>query len=267
MRAIELNGVQVQNNQAAFEWGRRCAHDLSAVRALFQARQVIEFVKKPSLDELVERRVQFLQAYQNAAYAERYRSFVQRVRQAEAQGVGQGTRLSEAVAHNLFKLMAYKDEYEVARLHTDPAFAQRIAGLFEGDYRVVHHLAPPAFSKRNDKGELQKRAFGPWIRPALALLAHLKGLRGTAFDPFGYTAERRCERQWIVDYQQALEMVMSQLTADRLDLACDIARIAQDIRGFGHVKERYQSAARHKFDTLLAQWRALNTSATSPQSA
>ncbi|NBU87997.1 MAG: indolepyruvate ferredoxin oxidoreductase family protein [Betaproteobacteria bacterium] len=267
MRAIELNGVQVQNNQAAFEWGRRCAHDLSAVRALFQARQVIEFVKKPSLDELVERRVQFLQAYQNAAYAERYRSFVQRVRQAEAQGVGQGTRLSEAVAHNLFKLMAYKDEYEVARLHTDPAFAQRIAGLFEGDYRVVHHLAPPAFSKRNDKGELQKRAFGPWIRPALALLAHLKGLRGTAFDPFGYTAERRCERQWIVDYQQALEMVMSQLTADRLDLACDIARIAQDIRGFGHVKERYQSAARHKFDTLLAQWRALNTSATSPRSA
>ena len=262
MRAMDLNGVQVQNNQAAFEWGRRCAHDLSAVRALFQAKQVIQFVKKPSLDEVVERRVQFLTDYQNAAYAERYRRQVQRVRDAEAAKVGGSTRLSEAVAHNLFKLMAYKDEYEVARLHTDAAFTQRIAQMFEGDYRVVHHLAPPAFSKRNEKGELQKRAFGPWIRPAFALLSRLKGLRGTALDPFGHTEERRSERQWIVNYEGAVDLLVRDLSPQRLDLACDIARIAQDIRGYGHVKERHLKAAQQTFEGLLAQWKDMSPSSS-----
>ena len=260
MRAIELNGVQVANNQAAFEWGRRCAHDLAAVRALFQARQVIEFVKKPSLAEIVERRVDFLTGYQNATYAARYRAFVDKVQHAETQKVGTGTRLTEAVAHNLFKLMAYKDEYEVARLHTDPAFTQRIASMFEGDYRVVHHLAPPALARRNAQGELQKRAFGPWVRTAFAVLARLKGLRGTALDPFGRTSERRSERQWIADYQSALDEVIANLTPDRLDLACEIARIAQDVRGFGHVKERHQGVAAQKLKGLLAQWRSLCSS-------
>ena len=137
MRAIELNGVQADNNKAAFEWGRRCAHDLAAVRALFQTAQVIQFVKKPSLTEMVAKRVDFLTAYQNAAYAAEYQAFVDKVHAAERAVAGSGTRLSQAVARYLFKLMAYKDEYEVARLHTDAAFSQRIASMFEGDYRVV----------------------------------------------------------------------------------------------------------------------------------
>ena len=169
---------------------------------------------------------------------------------------------SEAVAHNLFKLMAYKDEYEVARLHTDAAFTQRIAQMFEGDYRVVHHLAPPAFSKRNEKGELQKRAFGPWIRPAFALLSRLKGLRGTALDPFGLTEERRSERQWIVNHEGAVDLLVRDLSPQRLDLACDIARIAQDIRGYGHVKERHLKAAQQKFEGLLAQWKDMSPSSS-----
>ena len=176
MRAIELNGVQPENNRAAFEWGRHCAHDLAAVRALLggaaagagaQAEQVIRFVKRPALAELVARRVAFLGDYQNTAYARRYEDFVQRVRDAEAP-LG-STRLAEAVARFLFKLMAYKDEYEVARLHTDRAFTDQVAALFEGDVKLVHHLAPPLFARRNDQGELQKRPFGPWMRHAFAV--------------------------------------------------------------------------------------------------
>jgi indolepyruvate ferredoxin oxidoreductase len=142
MRAMELNGVQIDNNKAAFEWGRRCAHDLAAVQSLFAAAQVIEFVKKPGLTEMVAKRVEFLTGYQDAAYAAQYRAFVDKVQAAEAR-LGSSTRLAEAVARYLFKLMAYKDEYEVARLHTDKAFTDKIAAMFEGDYRIVHHMAPP----------------------------------------------------------------------------------------------------------------------------
>jgi len=189
LRAIELNGTQVDNNRSAFEWGRRCAHDLAAVQALFAAAQVIEFVKRPSLDEMVSQRVAFLTDYQNAAYASQYKAFVERVRAAEGP-LGKGSALSEAVARYLFKLMAYKDEYEVARLHTDAAFTQKIAGMFEGDYKIVHHLAPPISARRNEKGELVKQPYGPWMRSAFGLLARMKGLRGTALDIFGKTEER-----------------------------------------------------------------------------
>ena len=159
MRAIELNGVQIDNNKAAFEWGRRCAHDMTAVQAQFKAQQVIAFVKKPSLAEIVKTRVEYLTAYQDAAYAARYQAFVEKVRVAEQPLAS--TRLSEAVARYLFKLMAYKDEYEVARLHTDRSFHARIAAQFEGDYHVAFHLAPPISARRNDKGELVKQRFGP----------------------------------------------------------------------------------------------------------
>jgi indolepyruvate ferredoxin oxidoreductase len=254
MRAIALNGVQVENNQAAFEWGRRCAHDLAAVQALFKAAQVIEFVKKPSLDELVTRRVEFLTGYQDAAYAATYRAFVDKVRAAEAP-LGAGTRLTEAVARNLFKLMAYKDEYEVARLHTDPAFTAKIAAMFDGDVKIVHHLAPPALARRDAQGRLVKRAYGPWMRRAFALLAKLKGLRGSAFDPFGRTEERRTERALISEYRACIEELLSGLTAERLPLAAEIARLPEEIRGYGHVKERHLQAARAKWARLMAQWR------------
>nr|WP_216293678.1 indolepyruvate ferredoxin oxidoreductase family protein [Delftia acidovorans]MCA1067597.1 hypothetical protein [Delftia acidovorans] len=256
MRAIELNGVQADNNKAAFEWGRRCAHDLAAVRALFQTAQVIQFVKKPSLTEMVAKRVDFLTGYQNAAYAAEYQAFVDKIHAAERGVAGSGTRLSEAVARYLFKLMAYKDEYEVARLHTDAAFSQRIAGMFEGDYRVVHHLAPPSSAGKDEHGHLVKKSYGPWMRKAMEVLAKMKGLRGTALDPFGRTQERRTERALIQEYRQCIEGLLAELTPERLALAVEIASIPEDIRGYGHVKERNLAAARIKWKALMARWSA-----------
>lgn len=255
MRAMELNGVQIDNNKAAFEWGRRCAHDLAAVQALFQAAQVIEFVKKPALAEMVAQRVEFLTGYQDAAYAAQYQAFVEKVQAAEAK-LGSSTRLAEAVARYLFKLMAYKDEYEVARLHTDKAFTDKIAAMFEGDYKIVHHMAPPLMAKRNDKGELVKQSFGPWMRRALGVLGGLKGLRGGALDIFGKTGERRMERALIQEYRACIEELLAGLTPERLAQAAEIARIPEDIRGYGHVKERHLKAARAKWEGLMAQWRA-----------
>jgi indolepyruvate ferredoxin oxidoreductase len=254
MRAIELNGVQVDNNKAAFEWGRYCAHDLASVQALFKAAQVIEFVKKPSLDEMLARRVEFLSGYQDAAYAATYKAYVDKVRAAEAPLAS--TKLSEAVARYLFKLMAYKDEYEVARLHTDPAFTSRIAAMFEGDYKLVHHLAPPATASKNDKGELIKQPFGPWVRSVFVLLTKLKGLRGTAFDPLGRSEERKTERALIGEYRAAIDEVLGALTRERLALAVEIARLPEDIRGYGHVKERQLEAARVKWQGLMVAWRS-----------
>ena len=256
MRAIELNNVQVENNKIAFEWGRQAAHDFSRVeKALTGAggAQVIEFKKRETLDSVIARRVEFLTGYQNAAYAQTYRDFVAKVQQEEAK-LGK-TALSEAVARYLFKLMAYKDEYEVARLHTDPAFTAKIADMFEGDYKLVHHLAPPLSAAKDDKGHLVKKSYQPWIRSTFGVLAKLKGLRGTALDPFGKTEERKTERALIADYRASVEELLSGLTAEKLPLAVQIARIPEDIRGYGHVKERHLQAARSKWEQLMAQWR------------
>jgi indolepyruvate ferredoxin oxidoreductase len=255
MRAIELNGVQVENNQRAFEWGRRCAFDLAEVQSQFKAAQVIEFVKKPSLDEMVAKRVEFLTGYQDSAYATQYKAFVDKVRAAEAK-LGTSKALSEAVARYLFKLMAYKDEYEVARLHTDPAFLAKIESMFEGDYKLVHHLAPPLTAKRNDKGELIKKAYGPWMRSAFGWLARLKGLRGGALDVFARTAERKTEVALIGEYRACIDELLSTLDAAKLPLAAEIARIPEEIRGYGHVKERHLQAARSKWEGLMGQWRS-----------
>ncbi len=249
LRAMELNGVQIDNNKAAFEWGRRCAHDLAAVQALYAAQQVIQFVKKPSLAEMLAKRVDFLTSYQNGAYAAEYQAFVEKVRAAESQH-GAGTKLTEAVARYLFKLMAYKDEYEVARLHTDAAFTNKIAGMFEGDVKIVHHLAPPLFASKNDKGELMKRPFGGWIRPAFGVLAKMKGLRGGAFDIFGYSDERRMERALIGEYRACIDELLRTLSVAKLDLAAEIARVPEDMRGYGHVKARHVTAARIKWNAL-----------------
>jgi indolepyruvate ferredoxin oxidoreductase len=257
LRSIELNGVQVDNNKLAFEWGRRAAHDLASVQALLKPAQVIEFVRKTvDVDGLVARRVEFLTAYQNAAYAAEYRAYVDKVRAAET-ALGTGSKkLGEAVGRYLFKLMAYKDEYEVARLHTDTGFLDKIAAQFEGDWRVNYHLAPPSLARRNDKGELVKQKFGPWMHGAFKVLARLKGLRGTAFDPFGRTEERRTERALIGEYRAAIEEVLQSLAPDNLGLALEIARIPEDIRGYGHVKERHLAVARPRWAALMAQWRS-----------
>ncbi|HEY0820929.1 MAG TPA: DUF6537 domain-containing protein, partial [Rhizobacter sp.] len=255
MRAMELNGVQVERNQQAFEWGRRAAHDLRVVQSLAQPSQVIEFVRKPSgnLEELVSKRVEFLTAYQDAAYAAQYRAYVDKVRTAEAP-LG-STKLAEAVARYLFKLMAYKDEYEVARLHTETGFLEKIASQFEGDYRVHYHLAPPLLAKHNERGELVKQRFGPWMKTAFRLLAKLKGLRGTALDPFGRTEERKTERALIGEYRASLDEVLQTLNAANLPQAIAIARVPEEIRGYGHVKARHLAGARAKWQALMDAWR------------
>ncbi|MBC7444409.1 MAG: indolepyruvate ferredoxin oxidoreductase family protein, partial [Polaromonas sp.] len=253
MRAIELNAVQVDNNKAAFEWGRRCAHDLASVEALFKAAQVIEFVKKPALAEMLGKRIAFLTDYQNAAYAQTYQAFVEQVRTAEAP-LGK-TVLTEAVARYLFKLMAYKDEYEVARLHADTGFLNKVNAMFEGDFTLNYHLAPPLISKKNDQGELQKRQFGPWLLTGFRLLARLKGLRGTPFDVLGRSEERRQERALIDDYRASIEEVLVGLSAGNHALAVEIARIPELIKGYGHVKARHLAAARPQWAALLQAFR------------
>ncbi|MEO7159639.1 MAG: indolepyruvate ferredoxin oxidoreductase family protein, partial [Polaromonas sp.] len=252
-RAIELNGVQVDNNKAAFEWGRRCAHDLASVQALFKAAQVIAFVKKPSLTEMLAKRVSFLTAYQNAAYAQTYQDFVEKVRTAEAP-LGK-TTLTEAVARYLFKLMAYKDEYEVARLHTDTGFLNQVNAMFEGDFKLNYHLAPPLMARKNDQGELQKQPFGPWMLTGFRLLAKLKGLRGTPFDLFGRTEERREERALIEEYRASIEEVLSSLRSENHAQAVEIARIPELIKGYGHVKVRHLAAARPQWTALMQAFR------------
>ena len=224
------------------------------MQALFKAQQVIQFVKKPSLDELVATRAQFLTAYQDAAYAARYKAFVDKVRAAEAPH--SSTKLSEAVARYLFKLMAIKDEYEVARLHTDVRFHERIAAQFEGDYKLVFHLAPPAIAKKDSQGQLIKQRFGPWMLTAFGVLAKLKGLRGGALDFFGRSDERKGERALIGEYEACITELLPTLSAERLALAAEIARIPEEIRGYSHVRQRHLVAARAKWEALMKEWRA-----------
>jgi indolepyruvate ferredoxin oxidoreductase len=259
MRAIELNGVAVSANKTAFTWGRQAAHDWASVQRLLTPAQTITF-HKPShasqpLDQVVARRVAFLTDYQNAAYADSYRQFVAQVQAAEAP-LGT-TSLSDAVARNLFKLMAYKDEYEVARLHTDTAFQQKLAGMFEGDVKLNYHLAPPLLAKTNDKGELVKQKFGPAMLTAFKLLAPLKGLRGTALDVFGRTEERRMERQLIADYRNTLTQMLATLSAGNHTQALALARLPEGIKGFGHVKARNVQATRSRWQALQQQWNGL----------
>jgi indolepyruvate ferredoxin oxidoreductase len=227
------------------------------VQAQFAAAKVIEFVKRPSLAQAVQRRVDFLTGYQDAAYAHRYLAVVERVKAAEAP-LG-STRLTDAVARNLFKLMAYKDEYEVARLHTDPAFLAKLADQFEDGYKLKYHLAPPLLAAKNARGELVKKTYGGWMKAAFGVLAKFKGLRGTAFDVFGHTEERKMERALIVEYRALVDELLAALTKERLADAVALASLPEEIRGYGHVKERHLAKARAKRDTLLAAWRAGRT--------
>jgi indolepyruvate ferredoxin oxidoreductase len=253
IRAIELNDVAVAQNIAAFEWGRHCAHHWHVVDKLLAPAQVIQFHKPQGVDALVAKRVAFLTDYQNASYAKRYSDVVARVQKTEA--AINKTSLSEAVARNLFKLMAYKDEYEVARLHTNTAFLQKIGDMFEGDYTVNYHLAPPIISKTNERGELQKQKFGPLMLTGFKLLKHFKVLRGTPLDIFGNTEEREMERALIGEYVASIDDVLATLNADNHALALEIANLPDAIKGFGHVKARNVAAVRSKWNGLMEKWR------------
>ena len=262
IRAIELNGVAVEANKTAFAWGRRAAIDLSGVYKLCEPTQIIPLQavrqrlagSQGSLDDVVARRYEFLRGYQNEAYAHRYRTFVQHVHRMETQAAAGSSQLALAVAHTLFKLMAYKDEYEVARLHSDPAFLARIAEQFEGDYTLAFHLAPPLLSRRDDQGRLVKRRFGRAVLPLFRLLARSRGLRGTPFDPFGWQAERREERALVEEYRRNIEGLLPRLAAGNLAAAAELARAPDAIRGYGHVKQRNLAAFRERWDRLTADF-------------
>ncbi|UTW07266.1 indolepyruvate ferredoxin oxidoreductase family protein [Pseudomonas benzenivorans] len=242
-KAIALNGVAVALNQQAFLWGRRAAHDVAAVEKL--AKPAVQQAPRcETLEEIVQFRVDFLTAYQNAAYAERYRQLVERVSRADR---SDDQALSKAVARYYFKLLAYKDEYEVARLYSDGSFIQQLEAQFQGDYRLEFHLAPSWLSKPDPlSGEPRKRQFGPWMLKAFGLLAKFKGLRGTALDPFGYSAERRLELQLIADYEQSVEFLLKQLNAGNYRSAVALAELPEQIRGYGHVKEQALARVREQ---------------------
>ncbi len=258
-RAIEMNGEAVETNKAAFAWGRRAALEPEAVAKLAVAEVVPSDARRLSisLDETIVRRVEFLTAYQNEAYAARYRELVERVRNAEQSAVKDSDALAEAAARYLLKLMAYKDEYEVARLYTSGAFAKQVAAAFEGDARLEFHLAPPMLSKIDPAtGRPKKISFGGWMMTAFGMLAKLRFLRGTVFDPFGRTEERRTERQLIEDYTATLAEIVDRLSPRNHALAVAIASIPEKIRGFGPVKHRHLTAAKAEEAELMQRFRA-----------
>ena len=211
-----------------------------------------------ALQTLLNDRSRRLRAYQDARWADAYLDFVGRVRDVERSALpGSALRLTDAVARGLFKLMAYKDEYEVARLLTDPAFRTGIARQFEGDWSLRYHLSPPGLARVDPRtGRPRKIEFGPWLAPLLSMLARLRFLRGTPFDPFGHTAERRIERALIPRYRALIETVLSGLKAESLELALEIARLPEDIRGYGPVKQRYLADFERHEAALVARWQA-----------
>ncbi len=249
MRAIELNGVKIEENQKAFTWGRIAAHDPSAVEVLSgdAASNVAE-----TLDAMIERRRQFLVDYQDEALGKRYVELVQRVRDAEA-AFGGGRQLATATARAWFRLLAYKDEYEVARLHCDPAFLEQLRAGFGDRATLRFHLAPPFLAfKRDARGRPLKRTFGGWILPVFRVLAKMRRLRGTPFDPFGYTAERRMERQLIDEFETTIQRILDALQPDTAEPAVAIIEAYLGMRGFGPVKDDAVALARERIATLLA---------------
>jgi len=253
-RAIELNGTAVDGSKAAFAWGRRAAHDRPAVeRAAGLAPAAPPPARTPA--QWVEHFADRLAVYQDTAYADRYRQRMARVAAADANVPAQ-SGLTEAAARALYRLMAYKDEYEVARLHTDGAFAAKLAQAFDGTPQLAFHLAPPLFARPDPlTGEPRKRRYGAWMLPVMRALARLKRLRGTPLDPFGRTAERRAERQSIADFERTLDRIGGDLDAANYALAVEIAALPETIRGFGHVKARNRAAYERKVTALLARFR------------
>ena len=258
--AIEMNGEAVAMNVSAFRYGRRAAVDPKAVEALIEPRpqeQNDSLKLSQSFAETVDRRATFLAAYQNASYARRYRNWVEKVRTVEAEKTPGKCGLAEAVARYLFKLMAYKDEYEVARLYSETSFLDRVKSTFDGDKLYFEfHLAPPLLARRDpETGEPKKISFGPWMLKVFAVLAKFKFLRGTAFDPFGYTTERQMERRLVTEYEQLLEDICERLTLNNHRFAVELAMIPEKIRGFGPVKQRHLVAAKGEEAALLEQFR------------
>ncbi len=260
-RAITLNNVAVEMNLKAFEWGRRAAHDLAAVEKIIDQadkspRTTISKTHNLSktLDEMIARRVEFLIDYQNTTYAERYRALVEKVRAIETKTKPGSNIIAAAVARYYFKLLSYKDEYEVARLFSDGAFATHVKSRFKGNYTLKYHLTPPPIMSWRDleTGYPIKKQYGPWIITVFGLLAKFKGLRGSAFDLFAFRSERKQERQLIRDYEATLDKLLSGLDSTNISLAAEIATIPEHIRGYGPVKARHIKDARRREVELMS---------------
>jgi indolepyruvate ferredoxin oxidoreductase len=256
-KAIELNAVAVRANKEAFTWGRRAAVDLEAVAKIAFPAEPVRLARPAakSLTDIIALRVKDLTAYQNRKYAERYERLVGEVRRIEGEKGKGKTGFAEAVARNLYKLMAYKDEYEVARLYTDGTFLKQLREQFQGEYTMKFHLAPPLLAPRDPAtGHLQKMTFGAWMMPAFKLLAKMKVLRGTPLDIFGRSAERKMERKLIDEYEATVKTLLNSLTPDNHALAVEIASIPDAIRGYGHIKDKAIAEAKAKEATLLKAW-------------
>ncbi|MBL4666486.1 MAG: indolepyruvate ferredoxin oxidoreductase family protein, partial [Sneathiella sp.] len=259
-QAIDLNGVAVDANKRSFGWGRKAANNFELVRSIALPSEDENVEKILSLSDKIDLRVSSLTKYQNAGYGKRFSQLIEKVKLAE-NSLGTGSeQLTEAAVRYFYKLMAYKDEYEVARLYTDGDFAKKIANQFEGDFKLKFHLAPPIFAKSNpETGHLIKREFGPWMMKSFSVLAKFKFLRGTAFDPFGKTEERKKEVALINEYESTILEVLENLTSDNLALAVEIAEVPENIRGFGHVKEQHLKTAEAERENLLDRYRGGET--------
>ena len=254
LRAIEINGSAVEMNRLAFQWGRRAAHDPQAVaRAATSPGDTPEHRRlSQTLDEVIARRVEHLTAYQNAAYARRYRTLVERARHAEATVAPGVALLAEAVARGYHKLLAYKDEFEVARLYAESDFLRQIDAQFEGDYTLKFHLAPPLWAKLDPvTGIAPKRRYGRYMMAAFRGLAKLRFLRNSPLDPFRYSGERQRDLDLIAEYEATMEEVLAHLRPDNLETAVELAALPQGMRGYGHIKARYVERARQRRKALL----------------
>ncbi len=255
LRAIEMNGAAIEMNKGAFAWGRRAALDLAAVSEAAEPPEARPASRRLSatLDEAIARRVEDLTAYQSRAYARRYERMVERARKAEATAAPGRNGLTDAVARNYYKLLAYKDEYEVARLFTETRFVERLADSFEGDYKIVFHLAPPLLAAPGPTA--RKRAYGPWMLRAFRLLASLRRLRNTPLDPFRATADRKLHRRLLAEYERTLDEVLGFLSADNHADAVALAALPDAIRGYGHIRERHAAQAKRHEGPLLEAFR------------
>ncbi|MHA1524619.1 MAG: indolepyruvate ferredoxin oxidoreductase family protein [Alphaproteobacteria bacterium] len=251
-QAIKLNGVAVEMNLSAFMWGRRAGADQASVEVLVAPAPGVAKAEPQGLAALVDHRAAFLTDYQNQALAEKFRALVDTAQKAEHAKAGGRTGFAEAVARSYFKVLAYKDEYEVARLFTDGSFRRQVEAEFEGDYRLEFHLAPPAL-KGTSGGAPKKRRFGPWMMTAFKVLAKFKGLRGTWADPFGHTGERAQERQMITGFETMITQLCADLTPQNFAICLELAGLAQTVRGFGHVKQKSLAQAARRRDLLLAK--------------
>jgi indolepyruvate ferredoxin oxidoreductase len=256
-QAIELNGVAVDANRRAFAWGRWAALDRAVVEAAATPTAAPAETVSQTLDEIVARRRDFLTRYQDAAYAQRYERLVRRAERAERERTPGRSGFVVAVARNLFKLMAYKDEYEVARLYSDGRFREQLERQFAGDYTLEFHLAPPLLAERDPQtGHLKKRRYGPWMLRVFGMLAKLRFLRGTPLDPFARSEERRTERRLIGDYEAVIDEIIGDLRDDNHALAIELAALPDEIRGYGHIKMANLAKAQARQERLLLSFRA-----------